>query len=198
MNKFYDIIIAGGGTSGCAAAYTAGKAGLKTLLVEKNIHLGGAMTSSLVIPCMNPGENQINTDFYNALIIELKKLGGQVTYQGNNGWFNPELTKIALDNLMNCANVDVLFNTKIDSLNVINNRIINVKILSEPIETRYVIDSTGNCDVGFLSNCEFLNKNEEIQSLEGHKSYVISVIKIKNGDLVSCSNDHTIKIWRNK
>ena len=42
-----------------------------------------------------------------------------------------------------------------------------------------------------------LNEKEAIQSLEGHKSYVISVIKIKNGDdLISCSNDHTIKIWR--
>ena len=41
-----------------------------------------------------------------------------------------------------------------------------------------------------------LNEEKEIQSLEGHESYVISVIKITNGDLVSCSNDHTIKIWR--
>ena len=30
-----------------------------------------------------------------------------------------------------------------------------------------------------------LNENDFIQSLEGHKSYVISIIKIKNGDLVS-------------
>ena len=41
-----------------------------------------------------------------------------------------------------------------------------------------------------------LNEDKEIQTLEGHNSYVISVIKIKNGDLVSCSNDHTIKLWR--
>ena len=39
MNKSYDIIIAGGGTAGCACAYTAGKLGLKTLLVEKNSFL---------------------------------------------------------------------------------------------------------------------------------------------------------------
>ena len=30
MNK-YDVVIIGGGTAGCAAAYTAGKLGLKTL-----------------------------------------------------------------------------------------------------------------------------------------------------------------------
>ena len=29
----YDVVVAGGGTAGCAAAYTAGKLGLKTLLI---------------------------------------------------------------------------------------------------------------------------------------------------------------------
>jgi len=173
MNK-YDIIIAGGGTAGCAAAYTAGRLGFKTLLVEKNIHLGGAVTSALVIPCMNAGENQINTDFYNALIKKLKKLGGQITYQNNSGWFNPELTKIALDNLMHDANVEVMFSAKISDVNISHddkNIIKSVKILSEytdtiqkelsePIEARYVIDTTGNCEICELAGCNFLNENE--------------------------------------
>ena len=41
-----------------------------------------------------------------------------------------------------------------------------------------------------------LNSMEAIQTLVGDQSYVISVIKISNGDLISCSNDHSIKIWR--
>ena len=70
----YDVLVVGGGTSGCAAAYTAGKLGLKTLLIEKGIHLGGAITSGLVVPVMKSGDNQINTEFYNNLISELKNL----------------------------------------------------------------------------------------------------------------------------
>lgn len=31
----YDVVVVGGGTAGCAAAYTAGKLGLKTLIIEK-------------------------------------------------------------------------------------------------------------------------------------------------------------------
>lgn len=181
MDKKYDIIVIGGGTAGCAAAYTAGKLGFKTLLVEKNLHLGGTITSGLVLPVMKSGENQINTDFYNDLTAELKTLGGQVTYQDNQGWFNPELCKIALDNLMKKANTDVLFNTFIKSVNL-NCRLIrsvelssdmlsvyNVssqssdKLLSVPIETRYIIDATGNCEVAKLCGCEFLENNEEIQ-----------------------------------
>ena len=72
-------------------------------MIEKGIHLGGAITSGLVIPVMKSGENQINTNFYENLIFELKKIGGQITYQNNSGWFNPELTKIALDKMMKDA-----------------------------------------------------------------------------------------------
>ena len=50
--KKYDIIVIGGGTAGCAAAYIAGKSGLKTLLIERSIHLGGTITSGLVVPVM--------------------------------------------------------------------------------------------------------------------------------------------------
>ena len=54
-------------------------------------------------------QRTINTDFYNALIKKLKKLGGQITYQNNSGWFNPELTKIILDKLLRSVNVDIKF-----------------------------------------------------------------------------------------
>ena len=177
----YDVIVVGGGTAGCAAAYTAGMLGLKTLIIEKNIHLGGTMTSGLVVPAMKSSENQINTDFYHDLINELRVIGGQVTYQNNPGWFNPELTKIALDSLMTKANVDVYFDTHITSIELDNSSIKTITIskeilsvyndklqqkkkkLSVPIETRYVVDSTGNCEIGKFCNCKFLEKKSENQ-----------------------------------
>ena len=131
----YDVVVAGGGTAGCAAAYTAGKLGLKTLLIEKNIHLGGTITSGLVIPVMKSGDNQVNTEFYDALIAELQSVGGQVTYQNNRGWFNPELAKIALDRLMRKAGVEVLFGAEIQGViqedKSIKEVIIKQKILFE-------------------------------------------------------------------
>ena len=63
MDKKYDVVVIGGGTSGCAAAYTAGKLGLKTLIVEQGGCLGGAMTSGLVVPVMFTGDKLINNDF---------------------------------------------------------------------------------------------------------------------------------------
>ncbi len=177
----FDVIVIGGGTAGCAAAYTAGKLGLKTLLIEKNIHLGGTITSALVVPAMKSGEHQINTDFYVDLISELSAIGGQATYQNNPGWFNPELTKIALDNLMAKANVEVYFDTHIrdvicknrhieaiviskEMLSVYNETIENQnKALSVSIAAKYIIDATGNCEIGKLCGCEFLEENSENQ-----------------------------------
>ena len=179
--KNYDLIVVGGGTAGCSAAYNAGIRGLKVLLIEKSIHLGGTITSALVVPAMKSGEHQINTDFYKALIDELHAIGGQATYQDNPGWFNPELTKIALDTLMAKANVDVFFDTHIrdvivenraikgiviskEMLSVYNDMIENQnKELSVSIEAKYIIDATGNCEIGKLCGCEFLEEKNENQ-----------------------------------
>src|SRR5574344_332112 len=151
MKKKYDILVVGGGTSGCATAYIAGILGLKVLLVEKNIHLGGTVTSALVVPAMKSSENQINTKFFSDLINELSSINGQVTYQNNPGWFNPELTKIALDRLMAKASVDMLFDTTVSSVNIDNNNIkevyLNSNLLSVCIGAMYVVDATGNCEI---------------------------------------------------
>lgn len=188
----YDIVIIGGGTAGCATAYMSGKLGLKTLLIEKGIHLGGTITSGLVVPVMMSGENQINTEFYQTLITELQKIGGQVTYQNNKGWFNPELTKIVLDKMMADAGVDVRFNSQVQNVHLSKNHVTSLELnpnilsvynntihtnniqttrknlnkeLSVYIETKYVVDATGNCEFSKKINCEFLNSENEFQPM---------------------------------
>lgn len=189
MNKFYDVIIIGGGTAGCAAAYIAGKLGLKVLLIEKGIHLGGTMTSGLVVPVMKSGNHQINTDFYNILVEEMHKVGGQVTYQDNSGWFNPELMKIVLDKMMKDVSVDVRYNAEVkdvktegkyvlsletnkeilsvynEEVDTDNNSIERYKPLSVYIGAKYFVDATGNCDFSNNINCKFLEMKSEYQPM---------------------------------
>lgn len=165
QSKHYDVIVVGGGTSGCAVAYTTGKLGLKTLLIEKDIHLGGAITSGRVIPAMSSSENQINTEFFNALISEMRSLNAQVTYMNNPGWFNPELAKIALDRLMTKANVEMLFNSTVEAIDpedtIIKGIHLISNLLSVYIGANYIVDTTGNCEISQLAKCKFLeNKNE--------------------------------------
>ena len=44
----YEIIVAGGGVAGVAAAYTAAREGKRVLLIEKSVMLGGLATPGLI------------------------------------------------------------------------------------------------------------------------------------------------------
>lgn len=195
----YDVIVIGGGTAGCSTAYNSSKLGLKTLLIEKSSCLGGSMTNGLVIPAMQTGKNKINTDFYKKLIGEMRKFGGQITYQNNQGWFNPELLKICLDKILIDAGVKILFNTEIKNAKIINNKVEYVelfnKILSpcsgeihtdnNPMKTsellvyfgaRYFVDSTGDLDFCQKIGCEFLPTTMDFQPMS--LRFIMSGIKL--------------------
>jgi len=162
----YDAIIAGGGAAGCSAAYNLSNNGFKVLLVEKNSYLGGQMTAGLVTPMMKSSENSINNKFYDLVLEKLNAIGGQYTYPVNNnkGWFNPILMRIVLDDILIKSGVKVLFNSEIHDIKTDNNMIKSVQvrsnILSEYIETKYVVDATGNSEIFKKLNCNFLEENE--------------------------------------
>ena len=48
-----DLLVAGGGTAGSAAAIAAGRLGLSCLVVEPLTFLGGSSTGGLVTPMMS-------------------------------------------------------------------------------------------------------------------------------------------------
>lgn len=184
MDKF-DIVIAGGGTAGCACAYIAAKLGLKVLLIEKNSFLGGTITSSLVIPAMKTSNNAINTEFYNTLYNELFKIGGAITYQdGNIGWFNPELTKIILDKMLTDVGVEIYFESNIKEIDnkllsyIVtiedNNKSFFPKTLLTRIDTKYIVDATGDAKICEKLNCEFLEKKLQPTNLR----FIMSGINI--------------------
>ena len=186
----YDVLIAGGGTAGCACAYIAGKLGLKVLLVEKNSFLGGSMTSSLVVPAMKSAENQINTEFFDELYKRLSEINGAITYiDGNKGWFNPELLKIVLDKMLLDAHVDIMFESCIEKIEehlsgyivtiVGNNNICKCEVLLSSIETNNIVDATGDGKICEKLNCEFLNKNSENNSQPINLRFIMSGVNSK-------------------
>ncbi len=191
----YDVVIFGGGTAGCACAWNCGKLGLKTLLIEKESYLGGSITGSLVIPVMKSGDNQINTDFYNELVKQMNKAGGQITYQGNSGWFNPFVMKSVLADMLSSVGVEVAYNLPLSRISNIriahaeiqsspsrnddklllsvcsdkvytdNTHILGIDILSEYIEAKYFVDATGDLNICEQIGCEFLSGPNEPQPM---------------------------------
>lgn len=169
MNKKYDVVIVGGGTSGCACAYNCAQKGLKTLLIEKNNFLGGLMTGGLVVPIMKSSVDEINCEYYQKLIETAKKYKAQITYSDkNDGWLNPELLKIVLEDVLDLDNLDILFETTVESVcyddNEIKSITLNSNLLSIPIEASYFIDATGSAEFSILANCDILpteNKKQQ-------------------------------------
>ncbi|MDD3237052.1 MAG: FAD-dependent oxidoreductase [Candidatus Gastranaerophilales bacterium] len=164
MKSYYDVIVVGGGTAGVATAYMAAKLGLHVLLVEKNIHLGGTITSGLVIPAMKTNDLGINSTFFNDLIEFANSYGAQYTYiDGNKGWFNPELLKIVLDKMLNYVGVDIYLATSFNKAKEKNGRFVlhfSQEMLSLHSETKYLVDATSNGKIFQSLNCEFLNKDK--------------------------------------
>ena len=220
METLYDVIVVGGGTAGCAVSYMSAKLGLKVLLIERGIHLGGTITSGLVVPAMMGGHHQINTEFFNILISELKKVGGQVTYMGNQGWFNPELLKIVLDIMMNDVGVEVRFNAEVKDVKTDKNNVVSVEInkeilsiyneevdtdninknykpLSVYIDAKYFVDATGNCDFANQINCTFLKMESDYQPMS--LRFIMGGIDLKTfGDwILNLDSDRNVTTVQN-
>lgn len=202
MNNKYDLVVCGGGTAGVAAGYIAAKLGLKTLIIEKNIHLGGTLTSSLVIPAMKSNTKNINCEFYNEFIKKMSKYSAQITYgDDNTGWFNPELAKIALDEMMNDVGCHILFDTQVVDAYFDKNTVFSINLLSNGlslrIESLYYLDATGNANFSQILKNKILenNSNRQPMTLRFHVSG-INLEKFSSW-LVDLDTDRTVTTMYN-
>ena len=168
MNRnYYDIVVFGGGTAGVAAAYIAAKKGLKTLLVENSDVLGGSITQGLVIPCMKVDTENINTEFITDLKLFSDKYNARIRYKDSNEyWFNPEILKIVLDDMLSSVGCTVLFSSFPQKIEFKDSFIIEIEhsLLSLYIESQYIVDATANGKIFQLLNYNFQEKNEKKQA----------------------------------
>ena len=171
----YDVIVCGGGVSGIAAAYIASKNGLKTLIIEKESYLGGAITSSLVIPSMKTSQS-INSIFLDDLLIKLKKYNAQITFPMNNNdfWMEPQLCKIVFEEMLNEVNCTIYYNTFVNSSYQLNDKILAVGI----IPTNYDIENIKQMETKY--SCRNYYNEDKILSLYTDKTYNDKIKKSKN------------------
>jgi len=156
--KKYDLIVAGGGFAGTAAAISAARMGASVLIVEKSNCLGGAAVNCLVNPFMNyftKKENRIfslNRGIFEEIHTELEKRNA-VKYES----FSEEELKLILNRMVLKEKIDVLFHSFIFEVNMENQNIKSVEIVNKSgkteIEARYFIDATGDADVAYLAGC---------------------------------------------
>ena len=164
----YDLIIAGGGTAGCAVAVNGAKSGLKVLVIEKNTYLGGSMTGALVMPMMKnmlKNGKELSGEFVKELMDEMRKTGDALTYSDNKiGWLNSEMLKCTLDDLFEKYGVDVLFDTAVTGAMLKNGKIETIETVyagqKQTIKAKYFVDATGNGDLATLCRANYKNGND--------------------------------------
>ncbi len=157
----YDLVVAGGGPAGAAAAICAGRLGAKVLLVESTGCLGGMGTSGLVTafdPMAN-GERSLVGGFMLELVEAMYARGYMSPGLDPDCWrkldhrwspFRVEGLKLLLDEFAIKAGVEVRFFTRVIDVDVeANNREVCGVVLTNIegfsfVKARTFVDATGD------------------------------------------------------
>ncbi|MBN1903213.1 FAD-dependent oxidoreductase [Candidatus Sumerlaeota bacterium] len=157
-----EILVVGGGTAGAPAAIAAARSGKKTLLVEQLAFLGGTASAALVTPLMhtgipgNPSPGSLNTEINR----RMREIGSGATDSGGgDGWFDPLILPLVLEDMAIEAGVKILYSTLFSDVisenGAVKGIIIENKGGRQAILANRIIDATGDADVAFRAGCPF-------------------------------------------
>ena len=182
-NKRYDVIVAGGGVAGVAAATAAARAGCRTALIEKTCMLGGLATAGMVTwyPQLDDGKgNQVTFGLAEELLLASLKYGPGCVYgtwakKGRRGFkpsgkysahFNAASFALALDELLLNAGVALWFDTLVTQPLVRNNRLSGLEVWNKSgrsvFEAACFVDATGDADIAFRAGAPCIEQKDRM------------------------------------
>jgi len=172
-----DVVVAGGGIAGVAAAVAAARNQANTLLIERNGFLGGVATAGLMASVGNrffADGKLVVRGIALEMVERLVKMGGT-----GAGWrsplvpkipFDPEIFKLVLLEMVEEAGVKLYLHTvtadAIMSGNKLEGVIVDSKSGREAILGKVVVDTTGDADVAAKAGAPFNYQPPGSNSLE--------------------------------
>lgn len=163
MKKF-DVLVAGGGFAGTAAAISAARGGKKVMLFDKFNAPGGAAAVNLVTPFMpywtiNKERNKreyLTGGIFSEIVGKLRELGAM---EGDDK-FSDEYLKLVLNRMIKEAGVTVLYHAYLKDVEKEGKSIKSVTLsaLGQDIKIAAdtFIDATGDGVLSYLAGCSFM------------------------------------------
>ncbi len=154
-----DVAVIGGGVGGCAAAIEAARKGMRTILFEKGITLGGLATNGYV-PQVAGGIEGICLEFTQRLdrIGQLRSLYPGKDYYRNPS-FEPEYGKLVLEDMLFEAGSRIIYDSTCIDVEVEDRKIIGALFFTKGgimrVKAKIYIDATGDGDVAAQAGVPF-------------------------------------------
>ena len=161
----FDVVVAGAGVAGVAAALAASRQGAKVCLLEKTVFPGGLATTGCILhylPLSDCRGNQVTFGISEELLHASLKYGpGDVPPDWKNpetktrytAKFNPASFILAMDELLGAAGVDIWFDTLVCGTRIEAGRLAGVEVENKSgrglIRGKVFVDGTGDADIAF-------------------------------------------------
>ncbi|MFD8124611.1 FAD-dependent oxidoreductase [Streptomyces albidoflavus] len=159
MTEKYDVVVAGGGSAGVAAAVAASRAGARTLLLERGPCLGGAATLRNVLTycgiyTREDPPRQVVFGIADEILAALRAEGAVSSPQRFNGVcvvFDPEPVKRILDALCLAAGVEVRLYSHVAGAHREDGRVTGLRVAGHrgitEVTADAFVDATGEADL---------------------------------------------------
>jgi hypothetical protein len=160
-----DVVLAGGGPGGLAAAVASARAGARTVLIERYGYLGGMATAGLIGPLLGHtagAGKPVVGGLCREWVERMAALGGAETWeQGLQDWgirFDPEAFKYVSDRLAEEAGLKLLLHSLVCGA-VVKDGALDALVLETKqgrlaVRGRVFVDATGDADVAFRAGLE--------------------------------------------
>jgi hypothetical protein len=186
----YDVIVAGGGPSGCTAAMAAAREGARTLLIESTGALGGMGTSGLLNAwCpFTDKEKIIYKGLAEKVFVEAKKGVPHVTH---DDWvpINCEQLKRVYDDMITSFGVTVLFFSQVAAVEMKHKDLVDAVIVANKAgltayKAKLFIDCTGDGDVAAWAGADFKIGDEEGSVQQGTLCFSVANVDMYQYSLI--------------
>ncbi len=157
MDDVYDVLVAGGGPAGAAAAIAAARCGARVLLLEQYGFLGGMGTAGLVSPFMayETGGTVLTRGIFEEVTIRMTELGG---FSAASKAFSAEAMKFVLNEMCVKSKVKIRFHVFACGVRKTGDRLQAVEYIGKggrhESGAKVFIDATGDADIAAFCGCD--------------------------------------------